>query len=252
MLPITKSIPKEMLPVWDKPVIQYTVEALVDAWIKDIIMITSQQKKALEDHFDKNYELEDLLQKKWKTEMLELINKPKNMANYTFVKQTQMLWTAHAVAQVEKWIDDDYFIVIFADAIYHPDMFKDMMTQFEKKKSSLICVHEVPMKDVSKYWVVKLDWEKMKWIVEQPKIEDAPSNLICNWVYLLHRDIFDLIRQTPINESRWEYLLPDALNLLMKNDNVYPFKTVPFWDIWNIQARMDANNELYTKGKLFN
>lgn len=250
MLPITKSIPKEMLPVGDKPVIQYAVESLVDAWIKDIIMITSQQKKALEDYFDKNYELEDILQKKWKTDLLALINKPKEMANYTFVKQVQMLWTAHAVLQVEPRIDD-YFMVIFGDAIYPPTLFTEMMANFAKNKKPLICVHEVPREEVYRYGVVKLDGEKMLEIVEQPKVEDAPSNLVCNGVYLLPKSVFPILRDLPIDEKRGEYLLPHALNVLMKDMDVLAFKTEPFWDIGSVDLWMKANAKIYQDGKLF-
>ena len=152
------------------------------------------------------------------------------MANYTFVKQTQMLGTAHAVLQVEPWIDD-YFMVIFGDAIYPPKLFTEMMENFAKNKKPLICVHEVPREDVSRYGVVKLDGERMTEIVEQPKVEDAPSNLVCNGVYLLPKSVFDILRDMPIDEKRGEYLLPHGLNILMKQMDVLAFKTEPFWDI---------------------
>lgn len=250
-LPITKTIPKEMLPVGDKPVIQYIVEWCVQAGINDIIMITSQQKKALEDYFDKNYELEDALQKKGKLDLLELINKPKNLAHYTFVKQTQILWTAHAILQIEPWIDEDYFMVIFGDAIYPDHMYTDLVKQLSEKKQPIICAHEVPKEDTYRYGVLKLDWEKIVWIVEQPKVEDAPSNLVCNWVYILPKSIFPLLKTLPIDPRRGEYLLPDALNILMKQMDVSVCKTEPFRDIWSIDLRMKANNRLYTNGKLF-
>ena len=151
MLPITKTIPKEMLPVGDKPVIQYTVEDLVRNDIKDIIMITSNQKKALEDYFDKNYELEAILEKKGKHDLLALINAPKEMAHYTFVRQTEILGTAHAVAQVEPRIGDEYFIVIFGDAIYPPQMITDLLKKFTEVQKPIICVHEVPHEEVHRY-----------------------------------------------------------------------------------------------------
>ena len=251
MLPITKTIPKEMLPVWDKPVIQYVVEWCVNAWIQDIIMITSQQKKALEDYFDKNYELEDMLQKKGKTELLELINKPKNMAHYTFVKQTQMLGTAHAVLQIEPWIDEDYFMVIFGDAIYPDYMYTELLKKFAEHPQPIICAHEVPREDTCRYGVLKLNEDKIIEIVEQPKVEDAPSNLVCNGVYVLPKSIFPILKNLPIDPRRGEYLLPDWLNLLMQEMDVSVYITDPFRDIWSIELWMKANNKIYQDGYLY-
>lgn len=251
MLPITKTIPKEMLPVWDKPVIQYVVEWCVNAGIQDIIMITSQQKKALEDYFDKNYELEDILQKKGKLDLLALINTPKDMAHYTFVKQTQMLWTAHAVLQIQPWIDDDYFMVIFGDAIYPNYMYTDLIKKFNEHPQSIICVHEVPKEETYRYGVLKLDGEKVIEIVEQPKVEDAPSNLVCNGVYILPKTIFPLLKNLPIHAARGEYLLPDALNILMKQTDVLVHITDPFRDIGSIDLWMKANNKIYQDGYLY-
>lgn len=194
-------------------------------------MITSQQKKALEDYFDKNYELEDILQKKNKTDLLALINAPKEMARYTFVKQTQMLGTAHAVSQIEPWIDEDYFLVIFGDAIYPDYMYTDLLKKFADVRQPIIVAHEVPKEDTYRYGVLKLDGEKIVEIVEQPKVEDAPSNLVCNGVYLLPKSIFPLLKDLPIDVARGEYLLPHALNILMKQSDVQVLKTDPFWDI---------------------
>jgi len=172
------------------------------------------------------------------------------MANYTFVKQVKMLGTAHAVLQVEPWIND-YFMVIFGDAIYPPKLFADMMAHFAKNKKPLICVHEVPREDVFRYGVVKLDGERMIEIVEQPKVEDAPSNLVCNGVYLLPKSVFPLLRDVPIDEKRGEYLLPHALNMLMKTTEVFAFKTEPFRDIGSVDLWMKANNKIYQDGSLY-
>ena len=250
-LPITKTIPKEMLPVGDKPVIQHVVELCADAWVKDIIMITSQWKKALEDHFDKNVELEDILAKKGKNDLLTLVNAPKSLANIAFVRQMLQLGTAHAILQVEPRIADDYFLVIFGDAIYPPRMLKNMLKKFEEIKKPIVCVHEVPHDEVYKYGVVKLDGERMLEIIEKPKVEDAPSNLVCNWVYLLPKNIFDYIRKTPLSSNGNEYLLPDTLNLFMKENEVYMLKTDPFWDVGSIDLWMKANNKIFQDGYLF-
>jgi len=251
MLPITKTIPKEMLPVGDKPVIQYIVEDLVRNGINDIIMITSNQKKALEDYFDKNYELEALLEKKWKHDLLALINVPKNIAHYTFVKQTEILGTAHAIKQVQPWISDEYFIVIFGDAIYPPQMIDKLLQKFAEVQKPIVCVHEVPREDVYRYGVVQIEDDHILKIVEQPKVEDAPSNFVCNGVYLLPKSIFPLIEKTPINVARNEYLLPDTLNMLMQQHDVRFLQVDPFRDIGSVDLRMKANNKMYQDGFLY-
>lgn len=214
-------------------------------------MIISQHKKALEDYFDKNYELESLLASKGKDELLSLINAPKEMAHYTFIRQMQALGTAHAVGLVEYVIPEDYFIVIFGDAIYPPEMFTDLLQKFAEVHKPIICAHQVAREDVSKYGVIQKEGDRMLNIVEQPARENAPSNLVCNGVYLLPKSIFALIKQTPINVARGEYLLPDALNMLMQQDEVYVLETRPFWDIGSIDLWMKANAKLYTDGHLF-
>jgi UTP--glucose-1-phosphate uridylyltransferase len=157
MLPITKTIPKELLPVGNKPVIQYIVEGVVGAGIHDIVILSSQSKKALEDYFDKNYELEELLQKKGKSDLLEAINKPKNLARYSFIKQTEQAGTGHAILQAAPWINDDFFMVIYGDTIFHPDAFAEMIALHQQTGKSVMLVVEVPQQDVSKYGVIKMD-----------------------------------------------------------------------------------------------
>jgi len=251
MLPITKTIPKELLPVWNKPVIQYAVEGLAEAGIKNILMVTSQGKKALEDYFDKNYELEDLLAKKWKTEALNLINKPKELANYIFVKQKDQFGTGHAVLQAKPWIAWDYFIIVYGDAIYPPNIFVEMIKNFEKNRAPLLVVHEVPKEETYKYWVVKLDDHKVVDIIEKPKVEDAPSNLISNGVFLLPREIFSILKNTPADEKSGEIYLPDAIKKLMTIMDVLPLKVKSFWDVGDPVALLKANVHYAKYGKLF-
>ncbi len=252
MLPINKTIPKEMLPVWDKPVIQYCIEGISDAWIKDVIMITSKHKKALEDYFDKNKELEQALEKSGKTDILELVNKPTKLANYTFVRQLEALWTGHAVFQTKSWITDDYFMVIFPDCIYPTNMFKEMIEKFNSKPQPIIACHEVPMEEVYKYGIVSKDEQNhVQDFVEKPTVEEAPGNLIRNGVAILPYSIFDKIEKTKIDSRSWETNLPDAIKLLKEDMDILAMEFQPYKDIWNIQARMEANNKLFTDWKLF-
>jgi len=241
MLPITKTIPKELLPVGNKPVIQYVVEGLVHGNIKDILMVTSQSKKALEDYFDKHYELEDLLMKKWKQKELDAINYPKMLANYVFIKQKEQLGTGHAVLQAKNWISDDYFIVVYGDAIYPPNMFKQMIAYFEKHKKPILVAHEVDREETYKYWVIELDWDNVVNIVEKPNVKDAPSNLISNGAFLLPKEIFFLLEKTEIDKKSWEIYLPDAIKKLMLLWSVKCLQVAPFWDIWNPDALLNAN-----------
>lgn len=250
MLPITKTIPKELLPVGNKPVIQYCIEWLVDAGIKDIILITSQSKKALEDYFDKQYELEQLLEKKGKLDLLELINKPKTLANYTFIKQAEQLGTGHAVLQVEPRINDD-FIVVFGDAIYPPEMFRDMVTHYQQNKAPLMVVQEVPREEVHKYGVVKIENNAITDVVEKPSIEQAPSNLIRNGVSILPANIFDILHTTPMDTASGELFLPWAIKTLMWQRSVYPLVSRPMWDIWNPESWLAANVYIAQNGNLF-
>lgn len=240
-----------MIPVGDKPIIQYTIEGLVDAGITDIVMITSQQKKALEDYFDKNYELEDILQKKWKTALLELINKPKNMATYTFVKQMEIAWTWHALMQAEHLLTDDYFMVVFPDTIYPPETFVEMVKKFNETHSPIIAVHEVPKEDVYKYGVVKLDGERLIDFVEKPKVEDAPSNLIWNGAAILPKTIFSVLKNIEFDSRFGELNIPDAIRVMLKDMDVIALKLRPYLDTGYIQWWLEANAKFLKDGKLF-
>ncbi len=250
-LPITKTIPKELLPVGDKPIIQYTIEWLVAAWIDDIVIISSQQKKALEDYFDKNYELEDVLQKQGKLDLLALINTPKHMARYTFVKQFEPLGTWHAVQQVRHLISDEYFMVILADTIYPPETFVDMKKAFDAKKSPLLAIHEVPRQEVYKYGIVWLDGTLVTDFVEKPKVEDAPSNSIWNGVAILPKRIFELLENIGPSATTWELYLTDAVKMLLQETSVHSLAMRPFLDTGSIQWWLEANEKFLRKGKLF-
>ena len=244
MLPFTKVVPKELIPVWNKPVIQYIVEWLVSSKIKDIIIVTSNHKEAIENHFDKNYELEEILKKKWKIELLKEINKTKDMANYIFVKQKEQLWLAHALLPAKNIINEDFFLLTVWDTIFDEKIFKEMLEIHKKNNSSVIWLKEVEINEVSKYWVVDIKNWKIVNLVEKPSIEDAPSNKIMVWIYILPKKIFSIIENLKI--VNWEYLLPDAILKLMKTDSVIPYTTKHnVYDVWNIKDWLKANNELF-------
>lgn len=202
MLPITKTIPKEMLPVGNKPVIQYIVEGLVSAGITEIAMITSQGKMPLEYYFDKNYELEEQLKYKKKHDLLDQINAPKTMANYVFLKQKEQLGLPHAIWEARYWMNDDFFFVTVGDQFGQGEIYREMVALHEQTKQPIIQLAEVPLEEVSKYGVVKLHDGEIVDMIEKPKPEHAPSNLISQGLYILPKDFFKAVDQTPIDESK--------------------------------------------------
>lgn len=223
MLPITKTIPKELLPVGNKPVIHYIVEWLSKAWIKDMLIITSQSKKALEDYFDKNYELEDILTKKGKTDALQAINEPKSLGNFTFVKQTEQKGTWHAILQAKPRIQDEFFMVVYADEIHHPKIYSEMLDLHKTTWKSVILWKEVNHEDVSKYWILKIENNFITDIIEKPSIDEAPSNYALFTPFIFPRKLFDLLEQTKPDEKSWEVYPRDWVKHIMKADGVVPY-----------------------------
>jgi len=251
-LPASKSIPKEMFPVWNKPVIHHIIESMVNAGIKEIVMITSQQKKVLEDYFDSNYQLEDMLKKKGKDDLLALINEPKNMAKFAFVRQAEILWTGHAVLQAQHLISDDYFLTVLADTIYPPETFFEVLKIHNETKGPVIAIHEVEKEEVYKYGIVRLEWDRVVEFVEKPKIEDAPSNLISNGIMILPKEAFK-IREDALNDKTqtWEIYIPLAVSKLIEKYKFTACKLRPYIDTGSFEWLMQANNRLFTKWKLF-
>lgn len=251
MLPISKVIAKEMMPIWDKPVIQYIVDWIVWCGIKDIVIINTTQKKIIEDRFDKNYELEDMLEKKWKTEMLEMVNKPRNMANYTFVKQLEWLGTWWAVLQAQDRLNDDYFMLNFWDAIFNPTDFQKIFQKFQETKCPIIAIVPQPIEETWNHWVAVLDWEKLIQIEESRDITKSPSNYIWDWFCILPKQIFSILNDIKKQKNWWKFRLADAINILAKQTDIYTIKIDSYRDIWTIQKRLNANNKIYKDWSLF-
>lgn len=249
-LPASKTVPKEMFPVGDRPVIQHIIEAMVAAGIQDIIMVTSQQKKVLEDYFDTNYQLEDILKKKWKEDLLALINAPKNMANFSFVRQQDILWTGHAVLQWAHLISEDYFMTVLADTIYPPETFIEVLKLHQETGGPVIAIHEVPREEVYKYGIVKLDWDRVVEFVEKPKVEDAPSNMISNGVMILPKEAFAIWRNAQVDHL-WEVYIPMAVTALIEKYTFTACRLRPYLDTGSFQWLMQANARLYNDGYLF-
>jgi len=250
MLPINKTIPKELLPVGKKPVIQYIVEALVYAGVNDILIVTSQSKKALEDYFDKNYELEQKLKSANKENLLDAINKPKNLANFAFVKQKDALGTGHAILQAKPWVSDDYFLVVNGDMIYPEDSFKQMIDLHNATSKPIWLLKEIDMHDTYKYGIAKIENKEVVDIVEKPNSENAPSNLMNTGTFLWPQEAFELLAKTE-PEPNWEIYPWFAAKKIIENTGILPSITEGIWDIWNPDSRLEANVYLHKNGTLF-
>lgn len=222
-LPATKAIPKEMLPIIDKPLIEYAVEEAVDAGIEEIIFITSHTKIAIENHFDTNFELEEKLNENNKHEYIELIN-PKKFKNirFTYVRQKSQKGLGDAISHASHLIKDESFAVILADDLIFSDesCLQQLIKIHENTQASVIGVNEVESDDISKYGVIDPIFEEgkitIKNIIEKPKTSDAPSNLAVVGRYILNNNIFKYLDKVKEDASN-EIQLTDAIKLMLED-----------------------------------
>jgi len=233
-LPATKANPKEMLPVVDKPLIQYAAEEAVAAGIDTLIFVTGRNKRSIEDHFDTAYELERELEAKQKTKMLEVLRSilPKHV-NCVFIRQSEALGLGHAVLCARPVVNDEPFAVILADDLINfneKPCLSQMVDLFNFQHCSILGTQQVPMEDISSYGVVdgvalKPDLMEVSGIVEKPSAEDAPSNVAVVGRYILTPAIFNLLEKTQRGAGN-EIQLTDAIAELLKEQRVlaYNFK----------------------------
>lgn len=229
-LPATKSIPKEMLPIIDKPLIQYAVEEAIEAGVKTLIFITSASKHAISDHFDPKPLLRQKFTDEGKTELVDKLDTLTTQITRVFIPQGEPLGLGHAVLQAKEVVDDEYFVVILADDYIKPEKgvnaTKQLIDASIKYDASVISVEEVTDDRVSSYGIVDVgnnesDVNLIQSIVEKPKLEDAPSNLGVIGRYVLSPEIFALLEETQCDKSG-EIQLTDALaKLLEKPNNLY-------------------------------
>ena len=232
-LPATKSQPKEMLPVVDKPTIQYIVEEAVESGIEDILIVIGRYKSVIEDHFDRSVELEMELEKKGKYDLLEQIQDIAGMANIQFVRQKTALGLGHAVYCAKNFIGNEPFAVMLGDDIVDSPEYpclKQMMDLYEREQCSILGVKEVALQDIHKYGVV--DGDKIaeglytvRSLVEKPKAEAAPSNVAIMGRYIITPAIFDILEKTAPGAGN-EIQLTDALKTLATKEKMlaYAFK----------------------------
>ena len=228
-LPATKSIPKEMIPIIDKPMIQYIVEECVGAGIEDIILITARGKDSIADHFDHSFEIEETLRRKKNDELLEITERVSKMANIICVRQKNPAGLGHAVWTARQVIGDEPFAVLLGDDLIVSKVpcIKQCIDVYEEHETSVIGVMKVPKKDVSKYGIVggkKMSDKlyKVSEMVEKPSPENAPSQLACPGRYVLTPEIFELIAETKPGRGG-EIQLTDALARLAVQDGLLAY-----------------------------
>jgi len=230
-LPATKASPKEMLPIVDKPLIQYAVEEAIEAGITELIFVTGRNKRSIEDHFDRNPELEAELNAKNKLAMLELTQNilPKNV-NCIYIRQSHPLGLGHAVLCAKSIINDEPFVVMLADELLDatPGGLSQMMAVYAKTNSSVLGVCEVDKNEVSAYGIIKTEtlctnYSKIEQMIEKPKVENAPSNLAAIGRYILTSRIMTELEKTK-HGIGGEIQLTDAICGLLKSEAIYAKK----------------------------
>jgi UTP--glucose-1-phosphate uridylyltransferase len=230
-LPATKASPKEMLPVVDKPLIQYAVEEAVAAGITDMIFVTGRSKRAIEDHFDKAYELENELERRGKTEMLEFTQNllPKNI-NCIYIRQAEALGLGHAVLCAKPVVGDEPFAVILADDLLDgkPPVLRQMVDAYDYYRCSVLGVQDVPLADTKSYGIVDARpvaerVEQVHGIVEKPKPEEAPSTLGVVGRYILTPRIFHHLENIQTG-SGGEIQLTDGIASLLAEEQVLAYR----------------------------
>ena len=236
-LPATKAIPKEMLPIIDKPLIEYAVEEAVNAGITEVIFITSHTKRAIEDHFDQNFELEEKLMNSGKKDFLNKINRDifQNI-KFTYVRQKSQKGLGDAILHSEHLIQDEPFAIILADDLIlnSPSCIKQLISAYEQNQSSIIGLNEVPKNETEKYGIVSVEESPssktvlLKDIIEKPK-SNAPSNLAVVGRYVLSNKIFEYLKNLKPSVGG-EVQLTDAIKLMLKNEKVmgYLYEGVKF------------------------
>ena len=228
-LPATKSQPKEMLPIVDKPTLQYIIEEAIESGIEEILIITGRSKKSIEDHFDKSVELELELEQKGKIEMLEMVQKISNMVNIHYIRQKEPKGLGHAIYCAKSFIGNDPFAVLLGDDIVDSETpcLKQLIGAYNECKTSILGVQEVAKEDTDKYGI--LDCKhiedrvyKVKDMVEKPNLDEAPSNIAILGRYIITPAIFEILENQKPGKGG-EIQLTDALKTLGQQEAIYAY-----------------------------
>lgn len=253
-LPATKAQPKEMLPIVDKPTIQYIIEEAVASGIEDILIVTGRGKRAIEDHFDKSYELEDMLKRKGDEELLSLVQGISNLANVNYIRQKEPKGLGHAIYCARSFIDNEPFAVLLGDDIVDSGVpcLKQMIGVFEQYNTTILGVQHVPEGDVSKYGIIKGTAIgerifRVEDMVEKPDREKAPSNVAILGRYIITPEIFKYL-EGAVPGKGGEIQLTDALKALLSSNSVYAYDFIgKRYDVGNKQGFLEATIEFALK-----
>ncbi len=228
-LPATKAQPKEMLPIVDKPTIQYIIEEAVASGIEDIIIVTGRNKRSIEDHFDRNIELEMTLEEKGKKDLLDIVHDATNLANIHYIRQKEPKGLGHAILVAKNFIGNEPFAVLLGDdvVVSKEPCIGQLISTYDEYKTSILGVQTVAKEDVSKYGIADAKLiedrvSKVKGLVEKPKMEDAPSNLAILGRYIITPRIFHYL-ETQKPGAGGEIQLTDALMKLANEEAMYTY-----------------------------
>ena len=228
-LPATKAQPKEMLPIVDKPTIQYIIEEAVASGIEEILIITGRNKRAIEDHFDKSIELELQLEQNGKEDVLKMVQGISNLANIYYIRQKEPKGLGHAISCAKTFVGNEPFAVMLGDDVVDSEVpcLKQLMDCYSEYKTSILGVQEVPLSEVYKYGIVDgvsiADRVyKIKDVIEKPRVEESPSNIAILGRYIITPRIFDILENTKPGKGG-EIQLTDALKTLISEEDMYAY-----------------------------
>ena len=229
-LPVTKSQPKEMLPLLDKPIIQYSVEEVIACGVELVVIVTAIGKRAIEDYFDHNYELEQMLEQKGETKLLESVRRSSNMVDIGYIRQKGQFGLGHAVLTAKNMIGNGPFALLLPDDLFErkEEVLKNMMRVYEKYGGAVVAVKQVTEEEINRYGII--DGRKIgnriyqvTDLVEKPPPEKAPSNLAIMGRYVLVPEIFKILENTKPGKNG-EIQLTDALQTLLQNQPIYGYE----------------------------
>ncbi|MCX7845737.1 MAG: UTP--glucose-1-phosphate uridylyltransferase GalU [Dictyoglomaceae bacterium] len=261
-LPATKAQPKEMLPIVDKPIIQYGVEEAVNSGLDEIVIVTGRNKRAIEDHFDISFELEYFLQKKGDLELLRQVREISELATVYYIRQKEPLGLGHAVLVTKEIVKDEPFAVVLSDDLIISDIpcLKQMINIYERYKCSVIAVEKVPKEEVKNYGIIagkelENGLYQISDLIEKPSLEEAPSNLAIVGRYILTPEIFNMLEKVKPGRGG-EIQLTDGLKLLLEKEAIYAYEFKgKRYDTGNKLGFLIASVELALKrediGKIF-
>lgn len=231
-LPATKAQPKEMLPIVDKPTLQYIIEEAIASGIEEILIITGRNKTSIENHFDKSVELELELERKGKTELLEMVRDISDMVNIHYIRQKEPLGLGHAVGCAKSFIGDEPFAVLLGDDIIDSEepCLAQLIRAYEKTNSIILGVQSVDKNDVYKYGIIDIESKddrlyKVRDMVEKPNVSEAPSNVAILGRYILTPDIFEILEKQAPGKGG-EIQLTDAIEYMLKSHHIYAYEFI--------------------------